>query len=334
MARRFSVGGVVVAACVAVLLSAAPAAAQMGGLFGKVLNEKGEPVADAEVIFENKDAMMKVTGTKTNAKGEWMRSGLRSGQGAWSVEARKNGVSAGISDVVVRLNAQTEVPDLVLRSAPPPAAAGSASVAASLAAAGAAADNALLAEVQKLFTDAVASADAKNYAAAIDALTQAIAKMPGCGLCYLKLGEVQTQKKDLAAAEKAYLQIIEINDQAKEAGEAYAALTAIYNEQRRYDEAQKASQKAAALTGGAIGGDPVSLFNAGVILVNQSKLSEAKPYFERAIALDPKMADAHYWLAMSFVNEGKMAEAKAAAAQYLKLAPNGQYVDIAKELVK
>jgi tetratricopeptide (TPR) repeat protein len=262
-----------------------------------------------------------------------MRSGLRSGQGVWSVEARKNGVSAGISDVVVRLNAQTEIPDLVLRSAPPAAAPGSATVAASLDA-GAAADKALLAEVQKLFTDAVASADAKNYDAAIDALTQATTKMPGCGLCYLKLGDVHTQKKDLAAAEKAYLKIIELNDQAKEAGEAYAALTSIYNEQRRYDEAQKASQKAAALTGGAMGGDPISVFNAGVILVNQSKLAEAKPYFERAVALDPKMADAHYWLAMSYVNEGKMAEAKAAAAEYLKLAPNGQYVDIAKELVK
>jgi tetratricopeptide (TPR) repeat protein len=313
---------------------ATPALAQQGGLFGKVVDEKGQPVADAEVIFENKDAMMRITGSKTNAKGEWARSGLRSGQGPWSVEARKDGISAGIADVTVRLNSQTEVPDLVLRAAPPAASIGSASVGDNLEAEAAAARTKVISEVQKLLTDAVAFAEAKNYDGAIAALTEATTKMPDCGLCYLKLGEVHAEKKDLAAAEKAYLAIIAIDDQAKEAGEAYAGLTAIYNEQRRFDEAQKASEKAAALAGASGGGDAITEFNSGVVLVNQSKLLEAKVHFERAITLDPTMADAHYWLAMAYLNEGKAAEAKAAAAEYLKLAPNGQYVEIAKELVQ
>src|SRR3712207_7549398 len=37
--------------------------------------------------------------------------------------------------------------------------------------------------------------------------------------------------------------------------------------------------------------------------------SEAKKNFEEAVKLDPKLADAHYWLGMALVNEGKLPEA-------------------------
>ena len=49
------------------------------------------------------------------------------------------------------------------------------------------------------------------------------------------------------------------------------------------------------------------MFNQGVILWNQSKVAEAQPIFEKAAKLDPKLADAHYWLGMANLNEGKMA---------------------------
>jgi tetratricopeptide (TPR) repeat protein len=330
MARRFMSVGIAVAVCIGALSVAAPAMAQVGGLFGKVVNEKGEPVADAEIILENTEAMMKMSGVKTNAKGEWSRAGVRAGQGRWSVEARKDGLSAGIRDVTARTGAQTEVPDIVLRAAPK-AAIGSISVDKNLSAEAAAARAKLIATIQKLFNDATAAAEAKNYDVAIASLSEATTKMPECGLCYLKLGEVQVSKNDPAAAEKAYLKVIEIDEKSKEAGEAYAALAGVYNKQRRYDEAAKASEKSAALLGG---GDATSVFNAGVILVNANKFPEAKVQFERAIKLDPKMADAHYWLGIAFVSEGKMTEGKASLAEYLKLAPTGQYADTAKEIMK
>ena len=336
MTRNSIVAGVFVVSALGVALSWPTAAwAQVGGLFGKVVNEKGEPVVGAQMFFENKDAVMKVTGGTTNAKGEWQQNGLRGAQGSWSVEARKDGLSAGITDVVVRVNNQIQVPDLVLRTPPPAAAIGSASVDKALDSGAAAARTKLIATVQKLYNDAVTASDAKNYDAALAALNEATAAMPDCGLCYLKIGEVQIARKDLPAAEKAYLKIIELNDTSQEAAEAYAALTAVYNQQRRYDEARKASQKAAELSGTAGGAaDPTTVFNMGVVLVNEGKFSEAKVHFERATKLDPKMADAHYWLGISYVSEGKLAEAKAAMIEYLKLAPNGQFADAAKELAK
>lgn len=333
MTRSSMSVGVIAAVLAGVLFGAAPAWAQVGSLYGKVVNEKGEPIAGAEILFTNTAAMMKVTGPKTNAKGEWSQAGLRVGQGTWSVEARKDGLSAGISDVMVRMNSQTQVPDLVLRT-PPKASIGAASVDRGLDAGAAETRAKLITGVQKLYNDAVAAFNAKNYDAALSALNDAVAKMPDCGLCYLRLGEVYIAKKDLAAAEKAYLRLLAIDDKSQEAGEAYGGLTTIYNEQRRYEEARKAGEKAAALSGPAGAGDATSVFNMGVVLVNAGKFSEAKVQFERATKLDPKMADAHYWLGISYVSEGKLAEAKAAMVEYLKLAPMGQHAEAARELVK
>ena len=78
---------------------------------------------------------------------------------------------------------------------------------------------------------------------------------------------------------------------------------------------------------------PASVFNQGVIFWNQSKVPEAKAMFEKATELDPKLADAHYWLGMAYVNEGKLTDAKAPFQEYLKLAPTGQYADTAKAIL-
>ncbi|HEX9366789.1 MAG TPA: tetratricopeptide repeat protein, partial [Vicinamibacterales bacterium] len=78
------------------------------------------------------------------------------------------------------------------------------------------------------------------------------------------------------------------------------------------------------------------LFNQGVIYWNAGKIPEAKAQFEAAVKLDANMADAHYWLGMSLVNAGTkeaLAEAKPHFETYLKLAPTGQYVDIAKSII-
>ena len=49
--------------------------------------------------------------------------------------------------------------------------------------------------------------------------------------------------------------------------------------------------------------------------------------------LDPNMADAQYWLGMALVNGGDTAGAKPKFETYLKLAPTGQYADIAKSIL-
>ena len=76
-----------------------------------------------------------------------------------------------------------------------------------------------------------------------------------------------------------------------------------------------------------------TVFNQGVIAWNASKIPEAKKAFEEAVRLDPKLAEAHYWLGMANLNEGKMPEAATSFEAYLKLDPSGKYAEQAKGIL-
>jgi tetratricopeptide (TPR) repeat protein len=80
--------------------------------------------------------------------------------------------------------------------------------------------------------------------------------------------------------------------------------------------------------------DPLAIFNQGIILWNQSKAVEAQAQFEKVTQLDPKNADAQYFLGMTLVNQGKLPEAKKPFETYLSLAPTGQYADQVKGLLQ
>ena len=75
------------------------------------------------------------------------------------------------------------------------------------------------------------------------------------------------------------------------------------------------------------------MFNQGVIAWNAGKIADAQKLFEQAVSLDPKLADAHYWLGMANVNQGKLPEAVKSFEEYLKLDPSGQYVENAKGML-
>ena len=108
------------------------------------------------------------------------------------------------------------------------------------------------------------------------------------------------------------------------------ALSTLYNNQKRFDEASAMSAKAAA---GGGGGGADATFNQGIILWNQGKIAEAKAKFEETIKANPEHAAAHYQLGMALLNEGKLPDAVAAFESYLKLAPDGQFATQAKGMI-
>ena len=59
-----------------VALLAPSAVAQTGGVWGKVVDQDGKPLADATVSIESLKISRKVE-VKTNEKGEYLRIGLR-----------------------------------------------------------------------------------------------------------------------------------------------------------------------------------------------------------------------------------------------------------------
>lgn len=305
-----------------------PASAQQGNMRGKVVDESGKPVPEVEIILDFKGDFSRQLKAVTDKNGEWIRAGMPSGGGTWNITAKKGNLVGTVGNIKVSMGEMIRVGDIVLR---PPGAAGAAAKApAGMSAEAVEKLNKRQNELKAMFDKSNAAIDAGNFDEAITNLEGMVKELDKCAPCYARLGDVYVKKNDLDNAEKSYLKAIELD--AALAG-AYSALASIYNQQRKLDEASKMSSKALELLEAGGGGDAGQVFNQGVIFWNQSKIPEAKAMFEKAVSLDPKMADAHYWLGMAFVNQNKMAEAKAPFQEYLKLAPTGQHAETAKAIL-
>ena len=307
-------------------LVATPARAQNGNLKGRVIDEAGKPVADVEITLDFVGDYVRQYKVKTDSKGNWIKAGMPSGGGVWTLTATKGDLNGQIKGVRVIIGEMTTVPDITIKAG------------------GVRNDgteklsndeiekrNKKQKELEQLFTDAQTAIEAGNLDEAVTKLTQMTTEMPKCAACFARLGDIYVKKNDLAQAEPAYLKAIEIDP--AQAG-VYNALASVYNSQKKFDEAAKMSAKANELGGASpTGSNAESVYNQGIIFWNQGKIPEATAQFAKAVELDPKMADAQYWLGMAYVNAGKLPDAKKPFTEYLKLAPTGQYADTAKAML-
>lgn len=326
MVRQSLVRGCIVGAiALGVLLPAAPAFAQaQGSLRGVVLDPAGKPVPDAEITFEYIGDVQITVNVKTNARGEFTRVGMRTGQ--WKMTATKDKL-IGRQNVTVVISTLTKIPDLTIKEAVEGATDTSGMTNKEIEA-----RNKLMAAMQAEFAaaDAMVSTDPDG---AIAKYTTVASQIPNCAICYAKMGDAYMKKDDKSKAEESYLKAISLDPKL---ADPYSALAVLYNSQKKFDEATKMSEKANELLGAsATGGDPAAVFNQGIIYWNQGgKAAEAKAQFQKAIQLDPKMADAHYWLGMANLNLGQIPDAVKAFEEYLKVAPTGQYAEMVKGILK
>lgn len=314
--RRQSLFGILVAACLALAVSAAPAEAQLGSLQGRVVDEAGAPVADAEVTLEFKGELNYKFQVTTNEEGRWTRAGLMAVGGRWVITATKDGKTGFISNIEVPLNSADNVEDIVILEG----GAGNAEEAM--------AREKELAALKGLLTEVEAALAANDFALGATKLEEAVTKLPTCDTCYVQLGEIYQRLERHADAEAAFNKAIEIQPDSARAHEGLAAL---YNTMGRLDEAAAASAKAMELQGGS--GDATSAYNAGAIMMNGGKMAEAQAQFLRAIELDPTMAEAHFQLGMTYINGGNVAGAITALEQYLALAPTGPNAQMATDML-
>jgi Flp pilus assembly protein TadD len=309
MIRRIAIAGVFV-------LGFALQAAAQGMITGKVVDAKGEPVADAKVTIEQTDGVTRKFETKSDKKGEFIQIGLQSAQ--FKVTAvSKDGKETGTASTRVSQRGPSAV-RIVMGG-------------------GAANDPGLAAktaELRKSFDEGVALSRAGKYDESVESFNKALALNPNCQDCYYNIGFAYAQKKDYDKAEENYKKALGVK---ADYVEAYNGLANIYNAQRKFDQAAEASAKAsqlsAAAPGALQGGNADALYNEGVILWNGGKIPDAKAKFQAAIAANPNHAESHYQLGMSLVNEGKLKEAGEEFNTYLKLTPEGPNAATAKALV-
>jgi tetratricopeptide (TPR) repeat protein len=74
-------------------------------------------------------------------------------------------------------------------------------------------------------------------------------------------------------------------------------------------------------------------YNLGVVFSKQNRWIDAEKEFQETLNLNPRFSPAHYQMAAAQVKLGKRQEAKKHLEDYLKMAPDGEYVADAKKLL-
>jgi len=294
-----------------VLSFALPALAQTGRVQGKVVDQKDQPVPDAQILVT---AIPDQGGQKWQAKSDKNGNyiiGTLPKSGQYLIVASKDGVGQDEARAAVKIGNFTTTNFKLSNAARVSEEQAKKNL-----------------EIKKFFEAGVAAANAGNHQGAVDAFTSAGEAMPTCADCYFNVGVSQQQLKNNAAAEAAFKKAIELRPNYPE---AYNALAVLYTQDKKMDLAAEASAKAAELSiSSAGGGNADSLYSAGVGLWNANKFAEAGSAFEAALKANPNHADSHFMLGKVNLNLGKLKEAAMEYEQYLKLDPNGKNAAEAK----
>ncbi len=72
-------------------------------------------------------------------------------------------------------------------------------------------------------------------------------------------------------------------------------------------------------------------FNLGNVLHDLGRLDEACLSYRDAVAINPRSADAHFYLAVTLEKLGRSSDARPHWRTYQELAPDGEWVDLARE---
>lgn len=112
--------------------------------------------------------------------------------------------------------------------------------------------------------------------------------------------------------------------------QAQIGVAKVYLDQRAIDEAVAALEKIeiSEIT------DPIIFYNVGSLLFDQGQSEEAARYYELALELDPEFADAHFQLALSYVQMGDTESARTHFERVVEIAPDSQNAALARDFLQ
>jgi cytochrome c-type biogenesis protein CcmH/NrfG len=307
MKRSLLAGGL----CLAALLAGGEAFAQTGTARGKVVDEKDQPVPEAQVLLEYQGGVTRKMETKTNKKGEFTQVGMY--PGPYKITISKEGFAPAVIEYRIAMGEPTYLPDVKILSK---------------AAAQAATRDPVREELTANFKKATELTQAGQLDQAEVLYKEILVKHPSVPEVHYNLGYVYAQKKDWPSAEGAYLKAIELRPNY---GEAYTALSRVYSNSGQQAKATEILAKAAAENQG----DPKVQFGVAVDLFNQGKADEAAAAFQKVLGLDPNHAESYYFLGSLAVQQNKIPEAVTHLEKYLSMKPtNAQNVATAQGLLQ
>ena len=292
-----------------------PAQAQTGTARGKVVDEAGKGVVEAQVAIEFQGPMTRKFDTKTNKKGEFTQVGMQ--PGVYRFTATKEGFQGSYVEAKIGLGEPTYVSDIKIT---PKGAAGAGG-----ASAGVDKSNA---ELKAGFEKATNLMQAGQLDQAETEYRALIAQHPEVPQIHHNLAVLLTKKKDTAGAEAEYLKALEVRP---DYAEGYAGLTNLYLTTSQAPKAVELLTKAVAAQpqNGAL------QFQLGYAQFTSGQYEPAEAAFKAASTLDPANAEPYYYLGTIALTTGKTAECAQNLEKYLSMKPtNAQNAATAPQLLQ
>jgi Tfp pilus assembly protein PilF len=314
--RRFGAG--VLFATLAALAAGSPAAVGQdwkgkGRLEGKVVNEKGEPVGKAQLVFrlKGKDNGPSV---ETDAKGRFAYFGFASGD--WDVDVSASGYITRKTSV--HISELTRIPPMEIKleaqpQAPPPQAAGL--------------PKDSKAEIIPIIEKGNALLEQKDYAGARAEYEKALASVPDNPIILRAIARTYYGEKNL---DQAIAALKKASEKDPSDTDTTLLLANLELERGNVEEGKALLEKVPAESIK----DPGVFLNAGIVFLNKKNPAGAWEQFDRAIKVKPDEAEAYFYRGLAGVQLKKNAEAKADLQKYLQMEPNGAQAADAKELLK
>jgi tetratricopeptide (TPR) repeat protein len=312
------------------LTLALPAAAQTRSIRGKVTDEKGQPVADAQITIQGTD-IVRTLNTKTNKKGEYMYMlGLQSG--TYRVIVRKAGYQPQYKENVrPQLQEDCEV-DFILKPGEDY----------KLAFEMTEAERKDLekqieeqqkrskfsAEIKAFFENGVKLSDQGMYAEAIVEYNKALEKIPDLTVVIARVAEAYLKLDKNEEALANYKKAIELDPKNPS---LYTNMGVALSKTGKTAESQEAFKKAAALNPAAAA---QNFYNLGVTMVNSGNAAEAAEAFKQSIAADPNFAESYLQLGMALSGKQETIPAAIEALKkYIVIGKKPDQVEVAKQII-
>jgi tetratricopeptide (TPR) repeat protein len=312
------------------LTLALPAAAQSRAIKGKVTDQNGKPVADAQVTIQGMDVYRNLT-TKTNKKGEYLYIlGMQSG--LYRVIVRKAGFQPAYKENIrPEMQDQSEV-DFTLEPGE---------------------DQKLpfemtdaereeykkkyeaqekrrqfSAEVKAHFDNGIKLSDAGDYEGAIKEFNQALELDSTQSGIVARIADVYFKMGNNDQALADYKKAIEMNPNDPT---LYTNMGVVLSKMGKTAESQEAFKKAASMNPASAA---QNYYNLGITLVNSGNSEEAATAFKQAIAADPNYAEAYYQLGMSLSGkQDTIPAAIEALKKYLQIGQKPDQIEVAKQII-
>ena len=296
----------------AFVISALPAAAQVGRVGGTIKDGQGQPIKGATVVAENPNASPSSFTATTDDKGRYLIIGLKSG--AWKVTASAPGFQPSSGQVPVRtVGAPMSPVDFILApgtTAPSGALAGVNT-------------KELQADLQK----AEDMMNSQQYDGAIAAYQAMLTKTPALTMLNMQIARAQRLKKDYDGALASYKKLLEAepnNDKAKieigmtnlEKGDFAAAEAALL----QVAQSTSANREV--------------FYNLGEVKFAKGETDEAVKYYQRAVDIDPAWGKPLFKMGLAKLQKADTAGAIEYMNKVIAAEPNSAEATQAKALVE